>query len=157
MPKSVLRVVVIIAAAVASFSALAQPYPTKPVRLVLPAAGGGTDVLTRLIARQLSEALGESVIVDNRPAVDGIVGTEIVARAAPDGHTLLIVSSSHAINVALGRKLPYDTIKDFAPAVQREHAGRYCNAHGRDFADVHRYRFGARSHQSGAAARAIGK
>ena len=118
MPQSLLRLVVVIAAAVSSFTALAQAYPTRPVRLVLPAAGGGTDVLSRLIARQLSEALGESVIVDNRPAVDGIVGTEIVARAAPDGHTLLIVSSSHAINVALGRKLPYDTIKDFVPITQ---------------------------------------
>ena len=115
MRMTLLRLVVFIAAAAASFCTFAQTYPMRPVRLVLPAAGGGTDILSRLIARQLTEALGESVIVDNRPAVDGIVGTEIVARAAPDGHTLLIVSSSHAINVALGRKLPYDTIRDFAP------------------------------------------
>jgi tripartite-type tricarboxylate transporter receptor subunit TctC len=67
------------------------------------------------IAQKLGENLGQPVVVDNRPAVDGVVGTEIAARSQPDGYTLLQVSTSHAINVALGRKLPYDTLKDFAP------------------------------------------
>lgn len=112
-------VLVFIAAAVVTLSASAQTYPTKPVRFVVPfAAGGGSDLFARLIALGLTDALGERVIVDNRPAVDGIVGTEIVARAAPDGHTLLIVNNSHAINSALGRKLPYDAIRDFAPISQ---------------------------------------
>lgn len=119
MAKSLLRLVVVIAAAAVSLSAPAQPYPNKPVRLVVPfAAGGGADLFARLIAKGLTDSLGERVIVDNRPAVDGVVGTEIVARAAADGYTLLIVNSSHAINAALGRKLPYDAIKDFAPISQ---------------------------------------
>lgn len=118
MPNRLLRLAGIIAAAV-SLSALAQVYPSKPVRFIVPfAPGGGSDLFGRMIARGLTDALGESVIVDNRPAIDGIVGTEIVARAAPDGHTLLIINSSHAINAAMGRKLPYDTIKDFAPITQ---------------------------------------
>jgi tripartite-type tricarboxylate transporter receptor subunit TctC len=99
--------------------ALAQAYPNKPVRLIVPfAPGGGTDTLARMIAQQLTESMGQSVVVDNRPAVDGIVGTEVVARAAPDGYTLIIVSSSHAINPALRKKLPYDTVKEFAPITQ---------------------------------------
>jgi tripartite-type tricarboxylate transporter receptor subunit TctC len=77
--------------------------------------GGGTDLVARMIAQKLGENLGQPVVVDNRPAVDGVVGTEIAARSQPDGYTLLQVSTSHAINVALGRKLPYDTLKDFAP------------------------------------------
>jgi len=118
MLKNLVRLAGIVLAAV-SFSVSAQGYPSKPVRLIVPyAPGGGTDVLARMIAQRLAEALNQSVVVDNRPAVDGIVGAEIVARAAPDGYTLLIISSSHAINVALGKKLPYDTIKDFAPITQ---------------------------------------
>jgi tripartite-type tricarboxylate transporter receptor subunit TctC len=97
----------------------AQGYPTKPVRLVIPfVPGGGTDILARMIALKLSESLGQPVIPDNRAAADGLLATELVARAVPDGYTLLIVSSSHAINAALGRKLPYDTLKDFAPITQ---------------------------------------
>jgi tripartite-type tricarboxylate transporter receptor subunit TctC len=89
-------------------------YPTKPVRLVVPAAAaGGTDYVARLIAQKLTEAFGQPVIVDNRAAVDGIMGTATVAEARPDGYTLMLVSSSHAINAALGRKLPYDTMRDF--------------------------------------------
>jgi len=97
----------------------AQNYPTRPVRLIAPfAPGGGLDATARLIAQRLTHSLGQPVVVDNRPAVDGIVGTETVARANPDGHTLLIVNMSHAINPAVGRKLPYDTLKDFAPITQ---------------------------------------
>lgn len=118
MLKNLVRLAGIIIAAI-SLSVFAQAYPSKPVRLIVPyAPGGGTDVLARMIAQRLTDALNESVVVDNRPAVDGIVGAEIVARAAPDGYTLLIISSSHAINAALGKKLPYDTIKDFAPITQ---------------------------------------
>ena len=94
-------------------------YPTKPVRLVVPfAPGGGTDTLARMVAQRLTESLGQTVVVDNRPAVDGIVGTETVARSAPDGYTLILVSSSHAINPALRKSLPYDTLKDFTPITQ---------------------------------------
>ena len=94
----------------------ASAYPDRPVRMIVPfTPGGGTDLVARMIAQKLGENLGQPVVVDNRPAVDGVVGTEIAARSQPDGYTLLQVSTSHAINVALGRKLPYDTLKDFAP------------------------------------------
>ncbi|HEV7390189.1 MAG TPA: tripartite tricarboxylate transporter substrate binding protein, partial [Burkholderiales bacterium] len=99
-------------------SAHAQSYPSKPVRMVVPyLPGGGTDTLARMIVQRLTEALNQSVVVDNRPAVDGIVGSEVVARSNPDGYTLMLISSSHAINSALGRKLPYTT-RDFAPITQ---------------------------------------
>jgi len=94
----------------------ASAYPDRPVRMIVPfTPGGGTDLVARMIAQKLGENLGQPVVDDNRPAVDGVVGTEIAARSQPDGYTLLQVSTSHAINVALGRKLPYDTLKDFAP------------------------------------------
>ena len=94
----------------------ASAYPDRPVRMIVPfTPGGGTDLVARMIAQKLGENLGQPVVVDNRPAVDGVVGTEIAARSQPDGYTLLQVSTGHAINVALGRKLPYDTLKDFAP------------------------------------------
>jgi tripartite-type tricarboxylate transporter receptor subunit TctC len=99
--------------------AYAQAYPARSIRLLIPLApGGGTDILARLLAQKLAERVGQVIIPDNRPAVDGVVATDIVAKSAPDGYTLLFVSSSHAINVAIGRKLPYDTIKDFAPITQ---------------------------------------
>ena len=103
-------------------TAIAQPhspYPSRPVRLIAPfAPGGGLDATARLIAQRLTQSLGQPVVVDNRPAVDGIVGTETAARASPDGHTLLIVNMSHAINPAVGRKLPYDTRRDFSSITQ---------------------------------------
>jgi tripartite-type tricarboxylate transporter receptor subunit TctC len=104
--------------AVSSLSS-AESYPVKPLRFVIPLApGGGTDMVARRVAQRLSEALGQSVIPDNRPAVDGVIASEIVARARPDGYTLLFSSSSHAMNVAIGRKLPYDAIRDFSPITQ---------------------------------------
>jgi len=108
----------LVTVAVSSLS-LAEPYPVKPLRFVIPLApGGGTDMVARRVAQRLSEALGQSVIPDNRPAVDGVIASEIVARARPDGYTLLFSSSSHAMNVAIGRKLPYDAIRDFSPITQ---------------------------------------
>lgn len=104
---------------IATNGAYAQQYPDKPVRLVVPfAPGGGTDTLARMVAQKLTEAMGQTFVVDNRPAVDGIIGSETVAKAAPDGYTLILVSSSHAINPALRKSLPYDTQKDFAPITQ---------------------------------------
>ena len=97
-------------------AAHAQSYPAKPVRIVVPfAPGGGTDVIARHLATGLSESLKRQFIVDNRAGANGIVGTEIVARAPADGYTLLFVSSPHSINPALYSKLPYDTLADFAP------------------------------------------
>jgi tripartite-type tricarboxylate transporter receptor subunit TctC len=97
----------------------AETYPSKPIRLLIPfAPGGGTDILARMIAQRLSESLGQAIVADNRPAVDGVVASETLVRSAPDGYTLLLVSSSHAINPAIGRKMPYDTLRDFAPITQ---------------------------------------
>jgi tripartite-type tricarboxylate transporter receptor subunit TctC len=103
-------------ACVAAGAASAQPYPAKPVRIVVPfAPGGGTDVIARHLATGMSESLKRQVIVDNRAGANGIVGTEIVARASADGYTLLFVSSPHSINPSVYAKLPYDTLRDFAP------------------------------------------
>ncbi|HEV8517357.1 MAG TPA: tripartite tricarboxylate transporter substrate binding protein [Burkholderiales bacterium] len=91
-------------------------YPSRPIRLVVPSgAGGNTDFLARMLAEKLRSPLGQPVIVDNRSAASGIVGTELVAKAAPDGYTLLMVFPSHPVNPSLYSDLPYDTIKDFAP------------------------------------------
>ena len=93
----------------------ADSYPSKPVRLIVPIApGGGQDIVARLIATKLSERLGKQVIVDNRGGAGGIIGTEMVAKADPDGYTLLLVAGTHTIQPAL-QKLPYDPMKSFTP------------------------------------------
>ena len=89
-------------------------YPSKPIRLVVPQApGGSNDIMARYIGGQLGERLGRQVVVDNRPGAEGMIGSEIVARAAPDGYTLLMASTAFTMNPAVIRKLPYDPIKDF--------------------------------------------
>ena len=96
--------------------ASAQAYPSRPIRLIVPAApGGGIDVQGRLVSQKLGEQTGQTVVVDNRGGANGIIGSEIVARSAPDGYTLLIASPSHTINASIYRKLPYDTLRDFTP------------------------------------------
>jgi tripartite-type tricarboxylate transporter receptor subunit TctC len=103
-------------AAVLGASATAQSYPSKPIRMVVPAAPGGvTDIVARFIAPQLTEALGQPVVVDNRAGAGGIIGTETVAKATPDGHTLLAVFDSFISNPFVFNGVPYDTIVDFAP------------------------------------------
>ena len=95
--------------------AAAQDYPSRPVRVIVPFAPGGlNDLLARTVASQLSERLGKQFVVENRTGAGGIVGSELVAKSPPDGHTLLIVSIAHAVNPAL-YKLPYDSINAFAP------------------------------------------
>ena len=104
------------AALLAPVSAGAQQYPSRPIRLVAPfAPGGGTDISARLLAEPLGKALKETVVVDNRPGAGSVVGTEIVAKSNPDGYTLLLGNISMAFNAALYKKLPYDTLRDFAP------------------------------------------
>jgi len=91
-------------------------YPTRNGRILVGfAAGGGTDVLARIFAVKLSETLGQSFVVDNRPGAGGNIATDLAAKAPPDGHTLIMTVSSHAINASLYGKLPYDPVKDFAP------------------------------------------
>jgi tripartite-type tricarboxylate transporter receptor subunit TctC len=97
-------------------NANAQAYPNKPIRLIVPFAPGGlNDTTARLLQPHLEKALGQAVIVDNRPAASGIVGTDAVAKAPPDGHTLLMVASSHTVVPATNAKLPYHAERDFAP------------------------------------------
>jgi len=104
------------AASAVSHAAEAQ-YPVRPIRIVTPyAPGGTTDILSRIIAQHLTQSLGQQVIVDNRGGGAAQIGSDIVAKAAPDGHTLMVTpSGSHTSNPSLYRKLPYDTVKDFAP------------------------------------------
>ena len=91
----------------------AQDYPNRPIRMVMPfGPGGPTDIVARLLAQHLSPRLGQPVIVENRAGANGIIGSEIVARAAPDGYTLLIAPTAHVINPSIYRKLPYDTLRD---------------------------------------------
>ncbi len=98
-------------------TAWGQAYPNKPVRLVIAqAAGSATDTAGRIIAQKLSELLGQQVIVDNRAGAGGLLGTEMAAKAPPDGYTLLLSNiSTHGVNPALYKKLPYDAVKDFTP------------------------------------------
>lgn len=113
--KGALSVVLVILAAAALPDTLAQNYPTKPVRLVAPfPPGGGTDILSRLIAGPVSESLGQTVVVDNRPGAGGAIGAELTATAQPDGYTLIMVSSSYAAGAAF-HKLTYDPVDGIQP------------------------------------------
>lgn len=97
----------------------AQSYPTKPIRLIVPAApGGGTDIIARTIGPRLNELLKQNVIIENRAGGSTNIGTEAVARAAPDGYTVLMASTPHAINPSLFAKLNFDPIRDFTPISQ---------------------------------------
>jgi tripartite-type tricarboxylate transporter receptor subunit TctC len=105
-----------LALVVTSASAGAQPFPTRPVRFLVPFGPGGVgDITARVVAQKMSATLGQQVIVDNRPSAGGIVATELVARAEPDGYTLLLLNNSHGISQSLFNKLPYDAYRDFAP------------------------------------------
>ncbi len=104
-----------LAATVGSATA-ADNYPTRPIRLIIPSgAGGVTDILARHLAPKLGDALGQQVVIDNRPGASGIVGSQIVAKSAPDGYTLLMVFPSHVTNPSLFADVPYDTVSAFAP------------------------------------------
>ncbi len=105
--------------ATALAAAAAPAFPTRTVRIIVPfAPGGPNDILARIAAQRLSEVWSQQVIVDNRPGGGTVIGTELAAKAAPDGYTLLMVSTSHAVNPSLQPKLPYDTLRDFTPVVQ---------------------------------------
>ncbi len=117
--KSLLRGCVLLCAAVMAgvFPAWAQNYPAKPIRLIVAAGAGGTsDVIARAIAQKLAESLGQQVVVDNRPGANGVIGTEVAAKAAPDGYSIILGSvSTHGSNPSLYSRLPYDPVRDFAP------------------------------------------
>ena len=112
-PKRLLLLLVVCSVAGPTWS---QQYPTKPIRVIVPSSpGGGLDFVARAVGQQLTAAWGQSVVIDNRAGAGGTLGPELVVRAAPDGYTLLIVSASFAVNPSVYTKLPYDTVKDFAP------------------------------------------
>lgn len=115
--KSIAAILTALVAGLSSYaeSTMSAEYPTKPLRVIVPyAPGGGTDTAARIIAQKLTETWHQIVVVDNRPGAAGIIGSDLVAKAPPDGHTLLVAAGAHAINPSLYRKLPYDVHKDFA-------------------------------------------
>ncbi len=96
----------------------AEPYPTHPIRLIVPfAAGGANDIVARLIAPDLEKAMGQPIIIENKPAATGIVGADLVAKAAPDGYTLLMAFTTYTVNPAVNARLPYDPEHDLAPVI----------------------------------------
>ena len=98
------------------FTASAQDYPNKPVRLIVPfAAGGPADVFARAIGQRLQEAMGQNFVVENRVGGGAIIGTEVAAKAAPDGYTLLVISNTHTVNESLIPTKPYQLLRDFVP------------------------------------------
>ena len=103
----------------AGVTAAAEPaYPVRPVRIIVGnPAGSGTDMMARFVGAKLTERLGQQIVVDNRPGANGIIATEFTARAAPDGHTLLFMSTSHTMNAAAYSKLPFDPVKSFTPVM----------------------------------------
>jgi len=103
-----------------SVGAQAQTYPSKPIRLIVPfPAGGATDIFARTLSQKLAEKLGTSVVVDNKPGAGGTLGSDMVAKAPPDGYTLLLATSStHSIGPNLNPKMPYDAVRDFTPIGQ---------------------------------------
>lgn len=118
MKSSPILLTIYFALAVAAFTAdlaFAQSYATRPLRLLVSfPPGGATDISARMLAPKLIESLGQQVIVDNRPGASGMIATALLARAAPDGHTIMVVDVAHGANPALNDKMPYDTLKDIA-------------------------------------------
>jgi tripartite-type tricarboxylate transporter receptor subunit TctC len=100
-------------------NAAAQTYPSRPIRIIVPqSAGGSTDLAARIVAQRLSDAVSQPVVVDNRPGAGSLHGTDLVAKAAPDGYTLLVVAASFTINPSIRKNLPFDPVRDFAPVTQ---------------------------------------
>jgi tripartite-type tricarboxylate transporter receptor subunit TctC len=118
-----LRIFTGVVAALVSVSVWAQTYPNKPVRVVVAAATGGPDIVARIVAAELTTQLGQSFFVENQPGANGIVGANTVAKAAPDGYTLLVYSSGFVVNPYVQKQLPYDTEKDFAPVTNLTSSG----------------------------------
>ncbi len=111
-----IRTIIVICAALAAGAVFAQSYPSKPIRMIVAVPPGGpADTLARLVGPRLAEALGQTVVIDNRPGANGIIAYDMAARATPDGYTFVLVAAGVAINPSLYRNVPYDPIKDFSP------------------------------------------
>jgi len=116
MNRFTFAMLIAVVAAAQTTIASGQAYPTKPIRMIVPfAPGGGTDHLARTLAKKMGDVFEQTVVVDNRAGAGGIVGTDLAAKAAADGHTILMTSSAHTIIPATYGKLPYEPLKDFAP------------------------------------------
>jgi len=120
--KSCFKVLHALAAASVSLGALlvapaiAQTYPSKPIRIVVPfGAGGVADLTARTVAQKMSESMGQAVAIENKPGAGGVVAGDTVAKAEPDGHTLLLMSNGTAVSAGLFKSLPFDAVRDFAP------------------------------------------
>jgi tripartite-type tricarboxylate transporter receptor subunit TctC len=114
--KTFLHCIAVCAACIAGGAGWAQPYPAKPVRIIAPfPPGGSVDVMARLISPRTSELMGQQIVIDNRSGASGSIGSELAARAAPDGYTLLLNTLPFVTNQYLYRKVPYDAVKDFTP------------------------------------------
>jgi tripartite-type tricarboxylate transporter receptor subunit TctC len=120
----------IVTALCGAHSVVAQTYPARPVRLVVASSpGGGSDVLARLVAPKLGEALGQQIVVENRAGASGIIGVDVVAKSAPDGYTLILTQTSLAINPAMFPKMPYDALRDLAPITEMVTTGSLLVVH----------------------------
>ena len=108
-------VVIYTAVALSSAPAVGQNYPNKPIRLVVPFGPGGVgDITARTVTQKMGEAMGQQIIIDNRPSAGGVLAAEMVARAEPDGYTLMLLNNANAVSMAMFKVLPYDTLKDYA-------------------------------------------
>lgn len=119
MRSRILLAALVLTAGWPAAAAAQGTFPTKPIRLIVPfAPGGGTDITARAVAVRLTESFGQPVIADNRPGANGTIGVDLTAKSAPDGYTITMISSSHAVNVGLYPRLPYDLLKDLTPVTQ---------------------------------------
>ena len=117
--KRLFRTTAAIAAALVALGAQAQGYPTRPVKIIVPFGPGGfTDVVARILQTQLGAALGQPIVIENKPGAGSTIGTAEVANAKPDGYTLAMVSTTHVITPSIYKKMPYDALKDFAPVMK---------------------------------------
>jgi tripartite-type tricarboxylate transporter receptor subunit TctC len=117
--RGVWSLVLALAAGAGATVAVAQDYPAKPVRFIVPfPPGGATDAFARILGQKMNESWGQQVVIDNRPGAGGNIAAELVAKSPPDGYTIIIVGMSHAVNVSLYRRIGYDPVRDFAPVTQ---------------------------------------